>query len=47
MKPTASAFKKELKEAIENGGKTTYGKRELLLFIEEVYSYYLERYLED
>jgi len=47
MKPTAGQFKNHLKEKIKETSKTSYGKNELALFIEETYAEFIEEYLED
>jgi len=47
MKPRAKDFKDELIRVIEGSSKTSYGKKELALFIEQTYSEFLERHLED
>jgi len=47
MKPSARDFKDHLREVLRAHRKTSWGKRELELFIEEVYAEFIERYLED
>lgn len=47
MKPTAKVLKDHLINVIDENSKTTYGKKELVLFIQEQYADLLERYLED
>ena len=47
MKITAREFKEHLKRMFEENKKTTWGKKELALYIEEVYSSFLERYMEE
>ena len=47
MKIPVSYFKNYLKEEIKRRVKPSYGKNELLLVIEEIYSEFIERYLED
>lgn len=46
MKLTAKQFKEELVEEIRNAPKTSYGKNELILRINEIYADFLERYIE-
>ena len=46
MTPTAGNFKNELLEKIRNNPKTTYGKKELELFIINLYAEFLERYID-
>lgn len=45
MSPTARSFKEFLKEALKSNPKTSWGKDELILFIEESYSQFVEQYL--
>ena len=47
MKPSAKNFKDHLREELKNNPKTSWGKNELSLYIEEVYSEFIEIYLED
>ena len=47
MRPAAGAFKNFLQEELKENNKTSWGKNELALFIEKVYSDFIERYLED
>jgi len=47
MQPRVKDFKDHLKKAIKEGIKTSWEKNELVLFVEEVYSDFIERYLED
>ena len=46
MPPTARDFKEFLKKALKENSKTSWGKNELALFIEETYSEFVEGYLE-
>ena len=46
MIPSARAFKQQLKSSIMEESKTTYGKKELILYIEEIYSQLLEWFIE-
>ena len=46
MPKSIKHFKNYLKEIIKGGSKTTYGKNELILFIEELYAVFLEMNME-
>jgi len=46
MKPTARDFKDELLRELKENPKTSWGKTELVLYINEVYGEFLERYVE-
>lgn len=46
MLPSASDFKDELLITIIDNPKTSYGKNELQLFIMQVYSTFLEKYID-
>lgn len=47
MKPTAGDLKELLKEELRGYPRYAWNKGEIQLFIEEVYSNLMERYLED
>ena len=46
MVPSVYEFRDELLKAIIDNPKTSYGKNELQLFIMQVYSTFLERYID-
>jgi len=46
MVPSVYEFRDELLKTIIDNPKTSYGKNELQLFIMQVYSTFLERYID-
>jgi transcriptional regulator len=46
MTPSAGDLKRVLVTKIKEGNKTAYGKNELILFIEETYSNFIELWIE-
>lgn len=46
-KPRAKEFKEFLRAYFKKAQKTSYGKNELALLIEELYAIFLDKFMED